>query len=235
MVRRLYPKPYWAKAIGASLKPKRLKLVQKNGLYFCPVSNCDSEGYKTKRGCRKHVFYRHGWYYYFAEKPEMIEVFPEICSQRVAIQRPRRSRTSSMPMFKACCNLAVSFKKWLISPGGSGKGDVQANQIVTRVLKFAKFCCDDVSSDWQIPEPVIDYCIGSVTLMSEFVEYLQTQWKVGHSGVIGYMTAIGHILDYRRSSGLNQLNMPVFVASVLIAGRPWNDVTESASISKDES
>ena len=80
------------------------------------------------------------------------------------------------------------------------KSIVQAEQIVAKVLKYTKFCCSDVSTSWKIHDAVIDYCLGTITKLSGFVDYLQTEWKVGFSGVIGYMKALGHMLDHRTSS-----------------------------------
>ena len=77
MLRRVLNKEAWRKA-AAGKKPKRLKLVpDKNGIYTCPINACDSNGFKSKRGCRKHVYSRHGWYYFYDEKPNVAEVFPE--------------------------------------------------------------------------------------------------------------------------------------------------------------
>ena len=52
-----------SKAIGATKKPKRVKLLSHNGLFICPVAYRESEPYRSKRRCRKHVFTKHGWYY----------------------------------------------------------------------------------------------------------------------------------------------------------------------------
>ena len=63
-------KKVWKNATGASAKPKRLHLVpDKDGFFNCPVEACDHDSFFTRRGCRKHVFQRHGWYYFFDEKP----------------------------------------------------------------------------------------------------------------------------------------------------------------------
>ena len=36
-------------------------------------------------------------------------------------------------------------------------------------------------------------------MLSDFVEYLQNEWEIGYSGIIGYMNALGHLLDFRRT------------------------------------
>ena len=56
MMKRILSKASWKDAIGATKKPKRLKLLSHNGLFICPVAYCESEPYRSKRGCRKHVF-----------------------------------------------------------------------------------------------------------------------------------------------------------------------------------
>ena len=210
----------WQEAVGAAQKPRRLALTKNaEGLYICPVQYCDSESFRSQRGCRKHVFYKHGWYYFFNEKPDQSRYFPELNTRLNSEKLRKRSTTSCMPSFSKNCTIGKSFTKWLQSPGGGGKSLCQTSQILCKVLKFAKFCCEDLDATWDLPEYVIDYCIGSVTLLSEFVEYLQKQWHVGYSGVIGYMNSISHMLDYRRSEAIRRDNIPVFISSEIYLDR----------------
>ena len=189
-------------------------LSDKNGLFVCPVVSCETEPYKSRRGCRKHVFTKHGWYYYFEEKPVLNKAFPELNTRTNNYQLPTRVKTSNMPTFEKTCAVGVNFKKWLQSPGGGGKGESQADQLLCRVLKYMKYCCADVSPSWELPESVVDYCLGSVTMLSDFVEYLQTDWLLKSAGVTGYMNALGHLLDYRRSfSDLRKVDSSIFIAT----------------------
>lgn len=200
MKKRIYSKPFWKNAIGASSKSKRLKLIPNcEGCFACPIETCENENFKSKRGCRKHIFTKHGWYFYFDKKPNLDNVFPEICTRENKYKLPSRTKTTSMPMFLKSCEIGQKFKSWLQSPGGGGKQEPQSDQILCRVLKYLKYCCKDVDKSWNIPENVLDYCLGSLEMLSEFVEYLQTDWKMAHSGIIGYMNSIGHMLDYRRT------------------------------------
>lgn len=220
MVKAVFPKPFWSKAIGASLKPRRLNLkANKSGHFECPVKFCESEIYHSIRGCRKHVYNRHGWYYFFDDKPILNEVFPVISTTKNTYNRPKKSNTSSMPSFLKNCGLASNFNAWLKSPGGGGKSHSQAEQLSSKILKYMKFCCQDVSPCWEVPISVIDYCIGSVKLMAEFVTSLQDEWKVGYSGMIGYMNSLSHFLDYRRSMGLKPENISVLIASEIYLDR----------------
>ena len=113
--------------------------------------------FRSKRGCPKHVFMKHGWYYYFEEKPDIAKVFPEFSIRTNNCQFPKRVETSNMPMFLKNCMVGVNFKKWLQSPGGARKGESQADQLLCKVLKYLKYCCADVSLSWDIPESVVDY------------------------------------------------------------------------------
>ena len=73
---KLLPKHTWKTAIGAKSKPRRLHLTASDdGLYYCPVKECDSFSYKSQRGCRKHVYQRHGWYYFFDHRPNVEDCF----------------------------------------------------------------------------------------------------------------------------------------------------------------
>ena len=111
----------------------------------------------------------------------------------------------------------MNFKKWLQSPGGGGKCESQVDQLLYKVLKYLKYYCADVTISWDIPESVVDYCLGSATMISDFVESLQTDWSLKSSGVTGYMNALGHLLDFRRSYGdLTQINGSVFIPSAFI-------------------
>ena len=220
MAKRILSKASWKDAIGATKTPKRLKLLSHNGLFICPVACCESEPYRSKRGCRKHVFTKHGWYYYFEEKPDIAKVFPEFCTRANNYQLPKRVRTSNMPMFLKTCVVGVNFKKWLQSCGGGGKGESQADQLLCKVLKYLKYCCADVSLSWDIPESVVDYCLGSVTMISDFAGYLQTDWSLKSSDVTGYMNALGHLLDFRRSySDLTKIHSSVFIPSEIYIHR----------------
>ena len=110
MAKRILSKASWKYALGATKKPKRLKLLSHNGLFICPVAYCESEPYRSKRGCRKHVFTKHGWYYYFEEKPAITKVFPEFFTRANNYQLPKRVRTSGHTMFLKTCVVGVNFK-----------------------------------------------------------------------------------------------------------------------------
>ena len=188
-------------------------------LFACPVENCDSDSYRSQRGCRKHINQKHGWFFYFDSKPNIETVLPEHCTRNQPMQRTKRSNTKDIPMFLKSCLLHRTFKKWLESPGGGSKSSVQAEQIACRISKYLKYCCQDVTKEWEIPEQVIDYCLGSVTLISDFVTYLQEKWKVGYAGIIGYINSLSHLLDFRRVTVVVNSNTSVFIAAEIYMDR----------------
>ena len=145
MTKRILSKASWKDVIGATKKPKRLKLLSHNGLFICPTAYCEIEPYRSKRGCRKYVLTKHGWYYYFEEKPYITKVFPEFSTRTNNYQLPKQVKISDVPMFFKTCRVGMNFKKWLQSPGGGGKGESQADQLLCKVLKYLNYCYEDVS------------------------------------------------------------------------------------------
>ena len=73
-------------------------------------------------------------------------------------------------------------------------------------------------------------------MLSDLVDYLQNEWKIGYSGIIGYMNALGHLLDFRRTfSHSASENVSVFLPSEFFLQRvkrflskkmklQWNEV-----------
>ena len=63
----------WSNIDGALHKPKRLHLEkdETDSLYHCPIQVCDHKGFQSQRGCRKHVYSKHSWFFYFDGKPEL--------------------------------------------------------------------------------------------------------------------------------------------------------------------
>ena len=218
--KRRYLKSTWKFAVGAFEKPRRLKLIADgNELFTCPVKSCDHNLFNSKRGCRKHVYVHHGWYFYFNEKPDVKAVLPEEQIKTSTRAVKNKPDTSKMPTFDKTIPMRKTFKTWLCSPVGGSKGCVQAEQIVSRVMKFLMYCCEDQEATWHIPNSVIDYCIGSVTMISNFVDYLSETWEVGNPGIIGYLNAISHLMDCRKIAGLVKKNPETLIASEVFLHR----------------
>ena len=197
----------WSKLANASPKPKRLHLEEDDcdGLFHCPVQICDHDGFTTQRGCRKHVKNKHSWYYYFDEKPESAQIDSlhvdqnnkcEAIEQKIA---PRKSR--AIASFDPTNNIAKNFFSWLTGSGGGCKSDRQAQQIVSKCLKFLKFCCED---EEELTFDIVDFSLCSPNLLFKFVDTMQDDWNLGHAGRIGYLDAIAELVDYRKVNGASE-------------------------------
>ena len=143
---------------------------------------------------------------FFDEKPNVEDILPNHVVTSKSLKRTKRSRTTDIPSFNRDCSFDVSLKSWLCSAVGGSKSYKQASQVSCRVLKFLKFCCQDCNPEWDVPLNIVDYCVGSISSISDFIEYLKKDWNVGYAGLIGYMNSLSHVLDFRRmnSSALNE-------------------------------
>ena len=64
-------------ALGVKPKAKHLNLQADNdGLFFCNIHFCEHIRYHSQQRCKKHVYMKHGCYYFFEEKAEMVKEFP---------------------------------------------------------------------------------------------------------------------------------------------------------------
>ena len=197
----------WSKLANASPKPKRLHLEEDDcdGLFHCPVQICNHDGFTTQRGCRKHVKNKHSWYYYFDEKPDSAQIDTlnvdetdkcEASDQKIT---PRKSR--AIASFDSTNKIAKNFFSWLTGSGGGCKSDRQAQQIVSKCLKFLKFCCED---EEELTFDIVDFSLCSPNLLFKFVDTMQDDWNLGHAGRIGYLDAIAELVDYRKVNGASE-------------------------------
>ena len=217
--RRLLSKAVWSKAIGAREKPKRLSLLSdEEGKFTCPISSCDSEKFFSQRGCRKHVYSKHAWFYFFDEKPILAMVLPQY-SKRDSPPHKKRGSTRDMPSFHKTCQIFREFTSWLSSYVGGNKSFGQANQIGSKLLKYVKYACNDVPQGHDVEFKTIDYVLGSPETISGFVNHLEQTWKVGYPGILGYLNALSHAIDYRRSLGVAYCTMQAFVMSEIYLQR----------------
>ena len=192
----------WSNIDGASPKQKRLHLEkdETDRLYHCPIQECDHDGFQSQRGCRKHVNTKHGWFYFFDQKPEQERLVASAKedadddkSSKIAMQTGR-----ILPSFPASSQIGESFTKWLTRSGGGCKKDHVAQQIVKRCFKFLKFCCED---EEELSFEVLDFSLCSHSLLFKFIDHLQDKYKLGHGGRLGYIDAISELIDFRKING----------------------------------
>ena len=97
--------------------------------------------------------------------------------------------------------MGESFLDWLTGCGGGGKLPRDAKQIVSRAFKFLKFCCED---EEVVTDEIMDFSISSPIMLFKFVDALQDDYNIGHSGRVGYLDAISELIDFRKISGTLQ-------------------------------
>ena len=219
-MKRTFSKKEWKNVRGASSKPKRLKLQpDDNNMYVCPLDGCDSNAYQSQRGCRKHVTEKHGWYFYFDQKPKLEDAFPEKLLQPRSKLSPSRSKSWDMPSFSEKCRIAQEFINWICSAGGGRKDKNQAQQICKKILKFAKYCCTDMDESFELTKILLQYCVGSVKFIERFVTYLETDCKMGKPGIIAYLQSLAHCLDFLRFEGIEPEKIATFMTSEIFLSR----------------
>ena len=215
----------WSVIDGASPRPKRLHL-EKDGadsLYHCPIQECDHDGFQSERGCRKHVNTKHSWFFYFDE-PDSKEIdFPMENTIQDQTSETTKHAVKLLPSFSSSCDIGEVFTKWLTGSGGGCKKDRAAQQIVTRCLKFLRFCCED---EEELTFDVVDFSLCSPNLLFKFIHYLQEECKLGHGGRLGYIDAISEMIDFRKLHGASEAVLRKFSATELYLKRARKTVAK---------
>ena len=216
----------WSDIDGASPKPKRLHLEkdEADSLYHCPIQECDHDGFQSQRGCRKHVNTKHSWFFYFDEKPNSKEIdFPMKNTIQDQTSESTKHAVKLLPSFSLSCDIGEVFTKWLTGSGGGCKKDRTAQQIVTRCLKFLRFCCED---EEELTFDVVDFSLCSPNLLFKFIDYLQDECKLGHGGRLGYIDAISEMIDFRKLHGASEAVLRKFSATELYLKRARKTVAK---------
>ena len=112
---------------------------------------------------------------------------------------------------------------------------IQANQTLYKGLKYFESCCRDVFSGWDVPKTAVYYCLGSLNMLSDFVNYMQNYWKIGYSDIIGYLNVFVHLLDFRRVfSHSASDNVSVFLASEIYLQRAKRFLSKKMKLHQNE-
>ena len=84
------------------------------------------------------------------------------------IRKLRRVNAGQLPLLiLRMNNIAKNFFSWLTGSGGGCKSDRQAQQIVSKCLKFLKFCCED---EEELTFDIVDFSLCSPNLLFKFVD-----------------------------------------------------------------
>ena len=98
----------------------------------------------------------------------------------------KRADTAKKPGFSIDHGVGQEFSIWLLA---------------ARVMKFLKYCNEDDEDD--LSTYFVDYCPGSPSFITKFVEYIREEWKFCSSAQINYLQAISDMIDYRKSQRIS--------------------------------
>ena len=103
----------------------------------------------------------------------------------------------SVACFDITCTLGKEFDKWLVGSGGGCKTQRQAQQVIRKSFKYLKFCFEDDDEE-ELSGDIVDFCLSSPSFIFKFVDAMQSEWKLGHAGRLGYLDAISDLIDFRK-------------------------------------
>ena len=67
-------------------------------------------------------------------------------------------------------------------------------------MKFLRFCFEDNSDEGDVTMQMVDHCLGSANLICQFLDAMENDWKLGHSGRLSYLNALHDLMDFRKFS-----------------------------------
>ena len=111
----------------------------------------------------------------------------------------------------------------MTASGGGYKKDDAAQQIVTRCFKFLRFCSEDEDV---LRFYMVDFGLCSPNLLFKFIDYLQDECKLGHSGRLGYIDATSEMIDFRKLHGASEAVFRNFSATELYLKRARKTVAK---------
>ena len=188
----------WCTLVGARKKKRKLYFEpDEHGLFICPVTTCLHEGYKSKRGLRKHVTNHHEWYFFFDCQPE---VKREDAQPRQQVKY--KASTHKQPSFSVDNGFGAKFTEWLQTPCGGIKSPKDAKQVAKRGMKYLMYCVGDSEDGIDAPDSYIDCCVGSPTMLMKFMKTIVEEWGLKSAGVITYLQAVTDMIDFRKCHGV---------------------------------
>ena len=189
----------WSKIPGACMPRRRLTLRPRaDGIYLCPDVQCLHSGFKSKRGCRKHVDSKHRWIFYFNSRPNIGESIIKEARKSGVINKT----TVKMPTFSVDSGFGKTFKDWLSSALGGGKSERESALSCKRAMKYLMYCSGCTQPCDELDTTYVDCCLGSAMMMVDFLKEIQSVWNVGYAGAFNYLKSISDMMDFRKSQGV---------------------------------
>ena len=216
----------WKAVEGAAVKKRILRLApDPDGVFVCPVSTCLHSGFKSARGLRKHINSVHDWFLYFDQRPK-------ICRDE-AVKLPKKklkASTHKMSAFKMDGGVGKEFLEWLKTPCGSGKTENEAVQVGRRAMKFLFSAMGESSADGIVQEDYVDCCIGSPSIIINFLKVITEDWGLSSSGALNYLKSIGDLMDFRKACGVSDDVLRSFASSEVYIRRGKENLSKQKKI-----
>ena len=216
----------WKSVNGATPKRRILHLRKsEDGVFLCPVKGCLHVPFKSSRGTRKHITTIHPWFYHFNEQPAI---------DRSIAENPRnthaKNATNKMPAFSFEIGSGKEFLEWLQTPCGGGKSRREATLIARRAMKFLMASLCEPEGETNLQEEYIDCCVGSPTIVMDFLKLITDEWKLRSSSALTYMKAISDLLDFRKAQGVPDDTLRTFTVTEVYIRRGKENLAKKKKI-----
>lgn len=104
----------------------------------------------------------------------------------------------------------VDWKRWQLQDRLCSSTDSD------KMLYVSRFCCED---EKELTSGVMYFSLRSRNLLFKFINYLQEECKLRHSGRFGYIDAISELIDFRKRQGALEAVLQKFSATELYLKR----------------
>ena len=216
----------WKSVSGATTRRRVLRLKgNADGVYFCPITACLHVGFKSSRGLRKHINNSHPWYYYFDEQPSIDR--NDSCLQ---LETTLKGSTHKMPAFSLNTGTGKEFLDWLQTPCGGGKSLKESINIGRRAMKFLMASIGEAEGGSNVKEDYIDCCLGSPSIVINFLKLITEEWHLRSSGALTYLKAISDLLDFRKAMGIPDDTLRTFTVTEVYLRRGKENLAKKKKV-----
>ena len=145
--------------------------------------------------------------------------------------KSNRCRTHEIPSLPRDSEFAIGSRNWLTNKTAGRGSETQADQIISRALKFLKSVSnDDLTYEEVTENTLIDFYLGSGCNIWEFIENLETSMEMGHSGKLGYINALADLIDYRKYQGVTPQVLQNFSVAEMLIRRARKSISKKVEL-----
>ena len=138
--------------------------------------------------------------------------------------------TNKIPAFSFQTGAGKEFLEWLQTPCGGGKSKREATLIARRAMKFLMASLCEPEADTNVQEEYIDCCVGSPTIVMNFLKMITDEWKLRSASALTYMKAISDLLDFRKAKGVPDDTLRSFTVTEVYIRRGKENLTKKKKI-----